>query len=661
MEDKYLWLEDVLGEKSLNWARNQNTKSIDELKKVPVFDSIVKSFEDILGNKDRIAYASNIKEGFVYNFWTDDKNLQGLWRRTKTEDFLKENPTWEILLDLDALSLLEGQKWVFNGADFSPSYKRAMIYLSPGGSDATYIREFSLETKSFIDNGFSLPFSKGGTAWISEDEIAVLRDLGPGTMTAAGYPKTARLWKRGEDLAKAPVVFEIESTDNSISADHYDDNGKVDVLFTRNIDFYRAEYKLYEDGKLKDLGLPLQMSFYLRQGDVYFIQVASDWRGFKQGDCLEYNFRKDTVTLVFRPDAKSSIYSARLTAEGPLMIIDRDVVSKLYQFKKVGAEWKSYLIEMPENGSIDFLVTDRIGSDFFVGYSSFNSPITYYYGNNDKIQKKIKSMPSFFDHTALEVKQHFVKSLDGTMVPYFLVHKKGLELNGKNPTILYGYGGFEISLKPAFSNMIGSAWLSRGGVYALSNIRGGGEYGPAWHQSALKDNRDRAYQDFFAIAEDLIQKKVTSPDHLGAQGGSNGGLLMGVCYTQRPDLFKAIDCGVPLLDMKRYHKLLAGHSWIAEYGNPDDENDGRYIRNLSPYHRIEATGKKYPVMFLNTSTKDDRVHPGHARKFAAKLEEFDHPYYYHENIDGGHAGASNLKELAFMNALDYAFFWKHLK
>ena len=367
------------------------------------------------------------------------------------------------------------------------------------------------------------------------------------------------------------------------------------------------------------------------------------------------------MDLIFRPKKNSSVYSGKILKDGLLLIVDTDVKGNLLFLKKDNNSWVSERIDLPVNGSIDMLVGNSKSNDFFVAYDSFNTPVSYYYGNKNKIVSVVKKQPTYFNFENIEVHQHFVKSPDGTSVPYFLVHSKDMKLDGKNPTILYGYGGFEISLKAHFNNILGKAWLDKGGVYVLANIRGGGEYGPSWHQSALKENRQRAYDDFFAVAEDLITRKITSPAHLGAQGGSNGGLLMGVCYTQRPDLFKAINCGVPLLDMRRYHKLLAGYSWIAEYGNPDDEVDGAFIRDLSPYHKINDAQKNYPVIFLHTSTKDDRVHPGHARKFAAKLEEHGFDYHYHENIDGGHAGASNLLELAFMKALDYAFFWKYLK
>lgn len=661
MQDQYLWLEDVLGDKALSWVREQNAKSIPAIRSGGLLDDIASSFEKALANKDKIAFASSIKNGHFYNFWNDENNLQGLWRRTTIDSYVKGSPVWEVLLDLDKLSFDEGQKWVFNGADFSSDNTKAMVYLSPGGTDADYAREFDLTSKSFVEGGFFLPLSKGNAVWVNHDELLVARDFGDGSLTSAGYAKTARSWKRGTELEKAPQVFEIEAGDNSVGLALVESEGKAEAIIVRNLDFYQAEYFHYSNGGVTKINLPKKLSFWMRHKEGYIVQIAADWRGFQQGDCVFYNLKNDQVELIWKSDERSAIYSSGLLKDGPLLVLDRDVTSRLVRFTKRDGQWQSAEIDLPKNGTIDQLMSDENGDEFFVGHSSFNSPLSYYYGKENRIENKVKSMPSFFDHESIEVEQHFVKSLDGTMVPYFLVYKKGMQLNAKNPTILYGYGGFEISLKPSFSNLIGSGWLERGGVYVLSNIRGGGEYGPRWHQSALKANRDRAYEDFFAIAEDLFAKKITSPEHLGAMGGSNGGLLMGVCYTRRPDLFKAINCGVPLLDMQRYHKLLAGYSWIAEYGNPDEEEDGRYIRNLSPYHNIKKDEKNYPVMYLHTSTKDDRVHPGHARKFAAKLLEYGHKYFYHENIDGGHAGASNLKELAFMKALDYAFFWQHLK
>lgn len=661
MEDKYLWLEEVLSEESLSWARAQNKKTIEMFESADWFKKDVKEIQTILESKEKIPFVYFIKDEFVYNFWTDEKNLQGLLRRTTIENYKNAKPTWDIILDVDALSEVEGQKWVFHDFEISPNKKRALVFLSPGGTDADVMREFDLASRSFVEDGFFLPVAKGGASWLSDNELFLTRDLGPGTVTNSGYAKFIKRWKRGESLDLAHTIFEITPENNSIGMSVYHEAGKSSFVATKHIDFYTTEYFKYDGSVFKQLNLPKKLDTLGARLDGAFLSLSQAWEEFLVGDIVYFTYADEKMELIYRPDNKSSIYSFRAIKDGALAIIDTDVKGNLYFFKKDNGVWSRERIDLPENGSIDMLATNSELNDFFVSFDSFNTPVSYYYGLKNKVEAVVKRQPGYFDFENIEVHQHFTKSPDGTMIPYFLVHKKGMKLDGKNPTLLYGYGGFEISLKAHFNNVLGKVWLDKGGVYVLSNIRGGGEYGPLWHQSALKENRQRAYDDFYAIAEDLFAKKITSPKHLGAQGGSNGGLLMGVCYTQRPDLFAAINCGVPLLDMHRYHKLLAGYSWIAEYGNPDDEVDGAFIRKLSPYHKINNAETNYPMMFLNTSTKDDRVHPGHARKFAAKLSDFGFNYIYHENIDGGHAGASNLKEVAFMRAMDYAFFWKYLK
>lgn len=662
LEDKYQWLEDILGPRSLQWAKQQNKRMVDFFSVDPTFEVNVQALQKILESKEKIPFVQFIDGGYVYNTWTDDKNVQGLIRRVKIEEFKNSNPQWEILIDLDLLSKKDGQKWVSHGIEISPNKARALVFLSPGGSDADIVREFDLESKKFVEHGFELPVSKGGAFWFNDDEILLERDFGLGTLTTSGYPRTMRKWSRGQLLESSEVIFETSVDDVGIWGRAFHNDHKKRILLERRVDFYAGEILSYEEGAFKKIDLPNKMDLLGENGDCLFVSLREDWKNFLSGDVVVYNYDSRSVDLVYRPQEKTSVYAGGVLEDGLLLVVDVDVKSKLYFFKNDdGLKWVSEKIDLPDNGSMNYLTTGITSNDFFISYDSFNAPITYFYGRKNRIESVIKNQPGHFDFENIEVSQHFAISLDKTQVPYFLVHKKGIQYDGTNPTILYGYGGFEISLKPRFNNLLGHSWLDKGGVYVLANIRGGGEYGPSWHQSALKENRDLAYQDFFAIAEDLIAKKITSPQHLGAKGGSNGGLLMGVCFTQRPDLFRAINCGVPLLDMRRYHTLLAGHSWVAEYGDPDDELDGKYIRNLSPYHRIEKDQKNYPIIFLNTSTKDDRVHPAHARKFAAKLEEFGHEFFYYENIDGGHAGASNLKELAFVEALDYAFFWKYLK
>lgn len=659
--DNYIWLEEVLDSRCLSWAKSENENTTNVLGQYPIFNDIKTKALEIYQNVDRILYV-NLDGDFVYHLWTDEKNLQGLYRRQSLQDYLDQKNTWEVLLDLDALSQKENQKWVFREFDISDDKTRALVTLSPGGLDSNVVREFDLKTKTFIENGFYLPQSKGSANWVDNDTIMFHRDFGPETLTKSGYPRLVKECKRGEKIENAKTIFEVSAEDvwaYSFYTIHPETRKKT-YLMGRGIDFYHHEQFLYEDGKLTKLTLPKMFDSHGGDGETMYFSFKEDWGEFKSQDIVLYDYKTHKCTLAYRPESGESVYAVNKVRSGFFAIIDRDVKGEMYFFEKTTSGFKKMLVDLPKNGTVDFLSTDVDQDKFFVSVSSYNLPASYFYGEKDKKEKLVKAGKSFFNHEDIKVEQHFVASTDGVKIPYFLVYHKDVVFDGTNPTILYGYGGFEIALKPNFNNTLGTSWLSRKGVYVLSNIRGGGEYGPEWHQCALKENRQKAYDDFFAIAEDLFKKNVTSPEHLGAMGGSNGGLLMGVCYTMRPDLFSAINCMVPLLDMHRYHLLLAGYSWVAEYGNPDDEKDGAYIRKISPYQNIQKN-KKYPMIFVNTSTKDDRVHPGHARKFVAKLKEYGHQYYYYENIDGGHAGSSNFVEMAHKHAMDMCFFWKHLK
>lgn len=659
MQDKYLWLEDILSEESLSWVKERSQEALKKLSQHKMFSEIETKSLEIFASKDKIPYVS-IEGDYLYNLWTDHLNIQGLYRRTTIEEFLKSTPHWEILIDLDELSSKENIKWVFNGFVLDRAHKKALVFLSPGGSDADIMREFDVEKKIFVENGFTLPESKGGAHWIDENTIRIERVFDEDSATTSGYARTIRDLKRGESLESAKIIFEVDKTDMVAGAQVFDDGHQLYFYLRKTIDFYHYEDFLIENGQLKKINLP-QMSenFGIVNGESIVI-LHQDWGEYKAGDIISYHLAMNKCEKIFSPLLNQSVGNISLTKNGFYALIDEDVKSSLYLFSKEHIDnWQSRKVDLPANGTLNRISSSFDSTHFFVNYTSFNTPSTYYYGTKDKVHSIAKVVPSFFNHKDILVEQHFVKSLDGTSIPYFLVYKKDVLFNGTNPTILYGYGGFNIPLKPWFDNALGTSWLEFGGVYVIANIRGGGEYGPLWHQAALKEKRARAYEDFFAVAEDLIAKKITSPKNLGAMGGSNGGLLMGVCYTQRPDLFAAINCGVPLLDMHRYHKLLAGASWMAEYGNPDDAEDGAYIRSISPYQNIEEN-KKYPVIYLNTSTKDDRVHPGHARKLAAKLLEYKHPVFYYENILGGHGGASNFKEFAFNHALDMCFFWEFL-
>jgi prolyl oligopeptidase len=660
MKDKYQWLEEVQGTAAIDWVKIKNEESIQKIKNHPWFSEIESNALKIFNSKDKIPFVS-LEGEYVYNLWNDEVHIQGIYRRTKVTEYLKADPSWEILIDLDELSKKENVKWVFSNFIMNREETRALVFLSPGGSDANIMREFDVQKKEYIIDGFILPEGKGSAHWVDDDTIRLERTHGLDSVTDSGYARTIRDWKRGKPLDSAKVIYEIEKSDFTAFSKDVRTLSNTYFFVGRYIDFYNVEELIYQNGQWRKLSLPTMFEDHKILGNQYILKLKQNWNQFNIGDILAYNLETHECKKIFSVNKNESIHELSTSKSGFYVIIDEDVKGTLYKFTfESSGEWAKVKIEMPLNGSVEYLSTDYQSDKFFVSFCSFNKPTTYYYGEGEKIICAAKSSPSFFNHEDVIVEQSFSTSLDGTKIPYFMVYKKGLKFDGTNPTILYGYGGFEVSMKPYFSNSVGASWISHGGVYVLSNIRGGGEYGPLWHQAALKENRHKAYEDFFSIAEDLIERKITSTKHLGAAGGSNGGLLMGVCYTQRPDLFSAINCGVPLLDMSNYHNLLAGASWIAEYGNPDDEIDGAYIKSISPYQNIKEIAD-YPKMFLHTSTKDDRVHPGHARKFAAKLFEYGHSCYYYENILGGHSGAANLKESAFLHAFEMCFFWSHLK
>ena len=671
-DDPYQWLEDVGGAKPLEWVEAQNKISLAELTAAPGYQAL---YDRLLAiNDSRARIPAVVKRGaFYYNFWQDAQHPRGLWRRTSPDDYRKENPTWETVLDLDALARDEKENWVWKGSEaLYPNYDRVLLNLSRGGGDAVVVREFDIPTKSFVkENAFNLTEAKSDVAWLDRDTLFVGTDFGPGALTSSGYPRIVKKWRRGTALADAPVVFSGEASDVSISAYVANEPGYHREFIRRAITFYTSETYLHTDGKLTKLDLPLdaQPSTYR---DQILIELRSAWttagRTYPAGALLAMDYARflkgeRDFALLFTPTPRSSLVGTSAT-KNHLIVNELDNVrNRLYTLTlRADGGWQRTALPAPAFGSVTASAIDGDESDdFFLSVTDFLTPSSLFFGTVGRDERPLlKQLPAFFTAAGLEISQHEAVSKDGTRVPYFMVGRKGLALDGKNPTLLYGYGGFEISMTPAYSGGIGAAWLEQGGVYVLANIRGGGEFGPTWHQSALKANRQRAYDDFAAIAEDLIARKVTSPAHLGTMGGSNGGLLMGVMLTQRPELFGAVVCQVPLLDMKRYHLLLAGASWMGEYGNPDVPAEWDFISRYSPYQNAVA-GKKYPRTLFMTSTRDDRVHPGHARKMAAKLTAQGHDLLYYENTEGGHGGAANNAQRARMTALAYTFLAKQLR
>lgn len=668
--DPYLWLEDVTGEKAIEWVKARNAKSQSKLEADPQFNALREDLLAILDSDARIPFVS--KQGdYYYNFWRDKKNERGLWRRTTLEQYKKAQPEWEVILDLDALGKAENENWVWKGANLlRPDYKRALITLSRGGADADVTREFDMDKKEFVKDGFSRPEAKGGMSWIDKDHVFVMTDFGPGSMTESGYPRIAKKWKRGTPLESAEIVYEGKSEDMSISAMHDDSPGFERNLVSRNLAFYNDElYLLDSNSKLIKIDVPNSASKSVFH-QYLSIELRKPWevggKTYPAGALLMANFdafiKGDrNLEMVFEPSDTTALSSAGFTKDFAYINVLEDVKNRIYVLNPTDKGWvREPLKGAPSLGTVNISSVDSDESnDFFMTSTNYLNPTTLSFGTIGSEPSVLKQMPAFFDAKGLAISQHFATSKDGTRVPYFLVGAEGLKLDGNHPTLLYGYGGFEISMQPGYSPAVGRAWVSQGGVYVVANIRGGGEYGPRWHQAALKENRLRCYEDFAAVAQDLYTRKVTKPEKLGIQGGSNGGLLVGNMVTLYPGLFKAAVCQVPLLDMQRYNKLLAGASWMAEYGNPDDPAQWSFIKSFSPYHNVKS-GEKYANVLFTTSTRDDRVHPGHARKMMAKMEEQGHSVLYYENIEGGHGGAANNRQSAFMQAIAYTFLKQQL-
>jgi len=670
-DDPALWLEDVGGDKALAWVREQNETSQKELAADPRFEPIRSRILSILDSTARIPYVQ--KHGaHYYNLWQDAKNPRGLWRRTSLAEYRKAEPAWETVLDLDALGKQENENWVWGSAAWlAPDHVRVLLQMSRGGADAKVVREFDVEKKAFVEGGFVLPEAKTNIAWRDRDSVLVGTDFGPGSLTSSGYPRIVKLWRRGTPLSSAELVAEGKADDVFVYGYRDQTKGFERDFVQRAITFYTNEQFVMRDGKLARIDKPDSANASVHR-EWLMIELRDDWEVggamHKAGSLLACKLDaflggSRAFETLFEPTERSSLSGFAGTKNHVLLTVLDNVRTRVFVLTPGEAGWKREpLPGLPEFGTVSASAVDEEESDaYWLTVADYLTPTSLFLGEIGKgPAEKLKSLPSFFDATGLQIEQREAKSKDGTRVPYFLVAKKDAPRNSANPTLLYGYGGFEVSLTPGYSAGVGSSWLERGGVYAVANIRGGGEFGPKWHQAALKQNRIKCYEDFAAVAEDLIEQKITSAAHLGIQGGSNGGLLMGNMTVMFPRLFRAVVCQVPLLDMLRYHKLLAGASWMGEYGNPDDAEEAKWLVRYSPYHNVKK-GEMYPRVLFTTSTRDDRVHPGHARKMFFRMKEQGHDVLYYENIEGGHGGAADNKQAAFMNALAYTFLWRTLK
>lgn len=669
-DDPYLWMEEIEGTRAMDWAKAQNAKSLPVLQGDKRYAALEAEALAILNAKDRVPGVSFAGDGSLRNFWQDKDHVRGLWRKTTLDSYRTAEPAWETILDVDALSKAEGANWVFKGAScLPPADTRCLVTLSNGGKDAVTVREFDTATKSFVAGGFALPEGKQNYAWLDKDTLLVGREWTPGELTKSGYAYVLKTLKRGQTLDQAVEVYRGVDTDVSVSPFILRDaDGKVvAVLAHRGVTFFESETYLLEGDKPVKLDLPLKSSIQGYVAGQMVVLMEQDWKGFKTGDLISFDLAKLKVapdkavaTLVLRPTSRQSVEQVT-TTRTKLVVGLLDSVKGAAKVLTHGASgWTVQSLDLPANSAIGLGSSAETDERLFITVTGYLAPTTYWLADAGTLKlEQVKASPARFDASTHVVEQFEATSSDGVKIPYFVVRPKGVKYDGTAPTLLYAYGGFQVSMTPGYSGVMGKLWLERGGTYVVANIRGGGEFGPAWHEAALKANRQKAYDDFFAVSQDLITRKITSPRRLGIMGGSNGGLLMGVALTQRPELYNAIVVQVPLFDMIRYSQIGAGASWVGEYGDPAIPSERAVIAKYDPYSNLKA-GQKYPEVFIETSTKDDRVHPAHARKAAARLEELGYPVLYYENVDGGHAASANLAETARRQALEYIYLTRRL-
>jgi len=663
-DDPYLWLEEVSGSEALDWVRARNEPTLAELCDAQFERMRIEALE-VLDTDARIPYVRRRGE-YLYDFWRDATSPRGLWRRTTLDSYRTDSPDWEVLIDVDELGRGDGQKWVWAGASvIEPEHTLALINLSPGGSDAVVVREFDMLTREFVADGFELPEAKSEVGWDDPDTVLVGTDFGPDSLTESGYPRILKRWRRRTPLTDAATIFEGSRTDVSAGGSTDRTPGFERTFVGRSIDFWNRQRYQLRGSELISIDVPTDASSLSIHREWLLIDLRTDWsvgaNTYRAGSLLAANYDEfiagtRELQVIFEPDEHTCLHQYAWTRDRLVLVTLADVASRV-EIVSPGTWRREPISGIPPATNTVIVAADDTGDEFFLDSSGFDTPSRLLRGTDAGPLEQIKSAPAFFDAETLDVRQYFATSEDGTSIPYFVVRSR--DASGPGPTLLGGYGGFETSLTPGYSGVLGRLWLARGGTYAMANIRGGGEYGPGWHTQAMREGRHKVAEDFAAVADDLVNRRITTVEQLGAQGGSNGGLLMGIMLTKYPEKFGALVCDVPLLDMKRYHLLLAGASWVAEYGDPDNPDDWAFISEYSPYQNI-STGHNYPPVLMTTSTRDDRVHPGHARKMTAALEAAGQRAWYYENIEGGHAGAADNEQIAFKSALGYSFLWRML-
>jgi prolyl oligopeptidase len=672
-EDPHLWLEDINGTRAMAWVKERNAEAAQEFSADPGYEALRTSLLEVLNSRERIPSVQRMEQHY-YNFWRDENNPRGIWRRTPLSQYRQPNPAWETVLDLDDLARRENENWVWKGSvclrpdrPFQP-YRRCLLQLSRGGADAVVVREFDLAEKLFVGTGFNLAEAKQDVDWKDIDTVWVASDFGPGSTTRSGYPRTVREWTRGRPLAAAAIVFEGQESDVGVEAYSERDSGKRRDWVRRSIAFWNTEHHLLRDGKLVRIDVP-------RDADIrtfknwLVLRTRSPWTlgttTHAAGSLLAIDFDRfmrgaREFDVLYAPGPRTTLSAIQQTQNALLLTELGNVRTRLWEVHHDGRTWRRRGVEAPDNAQISVASTYWGSDRYFYTLQDFATPTTLMVRNvGTSRSESLKALPRYFDANGLSTRQFEATSRDGTRIPYFVAMRDANAGDGPRPALLYGYGGFAHSQLPWYSGVFGRGWLARGGALVVANLRGGGEFGPAWHQAAQKENKQRTWDDMIAVAEDLVRRGITSPKHLGIMGGSQGGLLVTTVMAQRPELFGAVVSQVPLTDMLRFHKLLAGASWIAEYGDPDNPEDRAYISRYSPYQNVSEKAR-YPRLFLVTSTRDDRVHPGHARKLAARMAEQGHDVLYFENTEGGHGAAANNEQAARMWAQCFSFLWRTL-
>jgi prolyl oligopeptidase len=673
--EKYQWLEEVSSQRSMAWVNAENERSAKVLEADPRYAGLAATALKVLESPDRLQIPE-FREGEVYNTWQDAQHVHGILRRTSLADYLKPEPDWHTIIDYDALSKQDNEKWVEKGLHcLYPGNGLCLVSLSAGGEDAETLREFDLKTGKFVDNGFVLSTSKQDVTWVDKDTLLVARNWGPGTMTQSGYPFVVKLWKRGEPLDQAKEIYRGKESDVSAGAENLDDGqGHHAILLARGVNFFEREVSLLAPTGPSRIALPPKADINGLLDNQIIVTLNQDWKpeglatNFAQGSVVSLDLdavKKDPLhlnpTIVFAPTAEEFVQEAAVTKNHILLDTLEHVQGRAYVYTRgTNGQWTKSKLNVPDNVAVAVITTNTSDDQFFLAVTGFLTPSSLLLGDASTGSViAVKTLPAQFDASNLTVEQLAATSTDGTKVPYFVVHRKDIKYDGSNPTLMTAYGGFQVSETPRYSGVLGKLWLERGGVYVLANIRGGGEFGPAWHEAGLKTHRQRIYDDFTAVGRDLVTRKITSPRRLGIVGGSNGGLLMGVEFTQHPEMWNAVVIQVPLLDMLRFEHIAAGASWVGEYGSVSVPEEHKFLAQISPYNQLKPD-VTYPEPLIFTTTKDDRVGPVHARKFAARLEEFHKPFFYDEIVEGGHAAGADLKEQAKTWATQYTYLTRKL-